>query len=114
MKSKVLITGSSGFIGKNLINFLKEKKEFSLVTVSRDDPRLDDNTKNHFQISSIGSSTDWSKPLKGVARKLYLDGLAKLNKAEALANSGLGLSRIKVPVEKEKENERWMNGWMDG
>ena len=45
------------------------------------------------------------KPLKGVARKLYLDGLAKLNKAEALANSGLGLSRIKVPVEKEKANE---------
>ena len=45
------------------------------------------------------------RPLKGVARKLYLDGLAKLNKAEALANSGLGLSRIKVPVEKEKDNE---------
>ena len=45
------------------------------------------------------------KALKGVARKLYLDGLAKLNKAEALANSGLGLSRIKVPVEKEKDNE---------
>ena len=45
------------------------------------------------------------KPLKGVARKLYLDGLAKLNKAEALADSGLGLSRIKVPVEKEKDNE---------
>ena len=45
------------------------------------------------------------KPLKGVARMLYLEGKAKLNKAEALANSGLGLSRIKVPVEKEKDNE---------
>ena len=45
------------------------------------------------------------KPLKGVARKLYLDKLAKLNKAEALATSGLGLSRIKVPIEKEKDNE---------
>ena len=48
------------------------------------------------------------KPLRGVARKLYLDKLAKLNKAEALATSGLGLSRIKVPetpVEKEKDNE---------
>ena len=48
------------------------------------------------------------KPLKGVARKLYLDRLAKLNKAEALATSGLGLSRMKVPetpVEKEKDNE---------
>ena len=48
------------------------------------------------------------KPLKGVARKLYLDKLAKLNKAEALATSGLGLSRMKVPetpAEKEKDNE---------
>ena len=48
------------------------------------------------------------KPLKGVARRLYLDKLAKLNKAEALATSGLGLSRIKVPetpAEKEKDNE---------
>ena len=48
------------------------------------------------------------KPLKGVARKLYIDKLAKLNKAEALATSGLGLSRIKVPetpAEKEKDNE---------
>ena len=45
------------------------------------------------------------KPLKGVARKLYLDRLAKLTKAETLATSGLGLSRIKVPVEKEKDDE---------
>ena len=45
------------------------------------------------------------KPLKGVARLLYLDGKAKLNKAEALASSGLGMSRIKVPVEKERDNE---------
>ena len=76
MKSKVLVTGSSGFIGKNLISFLKEKKEFSLVTVSRDDPKLDDDTKNHFQISSIGSSTDWSKPLKGVDLVIHLAGIA--------------------------------------
>ena len=45
------------------------------------------------------------KPLKGIARLLYLDGKAKLNKAEALASSGLGMSRMKVPVEKEKDNE---------
>ena len=46
------------------------------------------------------------KPLKGVARVLYLEGKAKLNKAEELANSGLGLSRIKVPIEKESKNEK--------
>ena len=76
MKSKVLVTGSSGFIGKNLIGFLKEKKEFSIVTASRDNPKLDDDTKNHFQISSIGSSTDWSKPLKGVDLVIHLAGIA--------------------------------------
>ena len=76
MKSKVLVTGSSGFIGKNLINFLKEKNEFSLVTVSRDDPKLNDETKNHFQISSINSLTDWSEPLKGVDVVIHLAGIA--------------------------------------
>ena len=45
------------------------------------------------------------KPLKGIARLLYLDGKAKLNKVEALASSDLGMSRMKVPVQKEKDNE---------
>ena len=45
------------------------------------------------------------RPLKGIARLLYLDGKAKLNKAEALVSSGLGMSRMKVPIEKEKDNE---------
>tara|TARA_B100001750_G_scaffold240325_1_gene249829 strand:- start:3043 stop:3993 length:951 start_codon:yes stop_codon:yes gene_type:complete len=76
MKSKVLVTGSSGFIGKNLINFLKVKNEFSLVTVSRDDPKLNDEIKNHFQIRSISSSTDWSEPLMGVDVVIHLAGIA--------------------------------------
>ena len=76
MKSKVLVTGSSGYIGKNLINFLKVKNEFSLVTVSRDDPKLNDEIKNHFQIRSISSSTDWSEPLKGVDVVIHLAGIA--------------------------------------
>ena len=49
------------------------------------------------------------KPLKGVARLLYLDKKAKLSKAEAVANSGLGLAHTKAPIireEKEKEDEK--------
>ena len=45
------------------------------------------------------------KPLKGVARMLYLERKVKLNKADLLVGSGLGLSRIKIPMNKEKEDE---------
>ena len=45
------------------------------------------------------------KPLKGVARMLYLERKVKLNKADSLGGSGLGLSRIKIPVNKEKKDE---------
>ena len=45
------------------------------------------------------------KPLKGIARLLYLQRKAKLNKAESLATSGLGLSLMKAPVVKEKKED---------
>ena len=48
------------------------------------------------------------KPLKGVARFLYLERKAKLSKAEAVANSGLGLATMKaskIPEKQEKKNE---------
>ena len=50
------------------------------------------------------------KPLKGVARLLYLDKKVKLSKAEEVASSGLGLAHMKVPTtpakKKEKEDEK--------
>ena len=49
------------------------------------------------------------KPLKGVARLLYLERKVKLSKAEAVANSGLGLAHMKAPTtptKKEKEDEK--------
>ena len=46
------------------------------------------------------------KPLKGVSRLLYLERKAKLYKAEALATSGLGMSRMRVPaIPEEKDDE---------
>ena len=45
------------------------------------------------------------KPLKGIARLLYLQRKAKLNKAELLATSGLGLSLMKAPIVKEKKED---------
>ena len=46
------------------------------------------------------------KPLKGVARLLYLEGKAKLSKAEAVANSGLGLAHTKMPKIPEKQEKK--------
>ena len=43
------------------------------------------------------------KPLKGVARVLYLERKVKLSKADSVVGSGLGLSRTKVPKEKDDE-----------
>ena len=52
------------------------------------------------------------KPLRGIARLLYLDRKAKLSKAESVANSGLGLAHTKAPIireEKEKDNGKVKN-----
>ena len=46
------------------------------------------------------------KPLKGVARLLYLDKKVKLSKAEEVANSGLGLAHMKVPTTPAKKEAK--------
>ena len=46
------------------------------------------------------------KPLKGVARLLYLDKKVKLSKAEEVANSGLGLAHMKVPTPPAKKESK--------
>ena len=45
------------------------------------------------------------KPLKGLARTLYLNRDAKLSKAEDFANSGF-VSKVIIPEKKEKEDEK--------
>ena len=45
------------------------------------------------------------KSLKGAARILYLERKVKLSKVDSLVGSGLGLSRTKILVNKEKDNE---------
>ena len=44
------------------------------------------------------------KPLKGIARTLYLNRNAKLSKAEAFAQSGF-VSKVKIPEKKESKDE---------
>jgi UDP-2-acetamido-2,6-beta-L-arabino-hexul-4-ose reductase len=38
---KVLVTGANGFIGKNLISFLSEKKEIEIFSFSKDSTEED-------------------------------------------------------------------------
>ena len=45
------------------------------------------------------------KPLKGIARTLYLNRNAKLSKAEAYAQSGF-VSKVKIPEKKESKDEK--------
>ena len=46
------------------------------------------------------------KPLKGIARLLYLDKKAKLSKAETLANSRKGFKAVESPGDKPKKQKR--------
>tara|TARA_B100000029_G_scaffold273909_1_gene268675 strand:+ start:4094 stop:5026 length:933 start_codon:yes stop_codon:yes gene_type:complete len=71
MKDKVLITGSSGFIGMHLNDLLKSKSELFVLKVSRRKLK-DDDTKE----LEISSSTDWSNLLKGVDTVIHLAGTA--------------------------------------
>ena len=45
------------------------------------------------------------KPLKGLARQLYLDKLVKLSKAEDIAGSRTGLGLTKIKKVKEDKDE---------
>ena len=45
------------------------------------------------------------KPLKGLARTLYLNRNAKLSKAEAFAQSGF-VSKVKIQEKKESKDEK--------
>tara|TARA_R100001039_G_C1784370_1_gene69294 strand:- start:128 stop:385 length:258 start_codon:yes stop_codon:yes gene_type:complete len=45
------------------------------------------------------------KPLRGVARQLYLERRVKLSRANTVANSGLGLAFTKVTTQSEKKKE---------
>ena len=46
------------------------------------------------------------KPLKGVARQLYLERRVKLSRANTVATSGIGLAFTKVTTQSEKKKEK--------
>ena len=64
-----------------------------------------DRLRNADEPHMIRPKQDVLKPLRGVARMLYLNKLVKLHNATALASSGSGLALMKTPIKKESKDE---------
>tara|TARA_B100001179_G_C18596518_1_gene407555 strand:+ start:962 stop:1921 length:960 start_codon:yes stop_codon:yes gene_type:complete len=76
---KVLVTGSNGFIGKNLVSQLKNNKDISLTLSSRVSSRFSEGNINQFILTSIDSSTDWKEILEDIDIVIHLAGIAHNN-----------------------------------
>lgn len=68
---KVLVTGASGFIGRNLCVFLKEKGYFIRGAV-RNDVRDVSGADEYIQVGDINESTNWQQALAGVDTIIHL------------------------------------------
>ena len=76
---KVLVTGSNGFIGRNLVSQLKNNKDISLTLSSRVSSRFSEGNINQFILTSIDSSTDWKEILEDIDIVIHLAGIAHNN-----------------------------------
>ena len=67
------ITGFSGFIGQNLVSYLKSKK-IKFIKIGRE------KTKSDFLIDDLSKNTEWIKALKGIKVVFHLAGRAHILK----------------------------------
>jgi nucleoside-diphosphate-sugar epimerase len=73
MRKKILLTGGSGFIGKNLLEHLYHFNNYSVVRTSRN---RDEVAGDNYFIPFIDSKTEWSSVLPDVDCVIHLAGLA--------------------------------------
>ncbi|CAH6977174.1 UDP-glucose 4-epimerase [Vibrio chagasii] len=59
---KILVTGSTGFVGSRVFE-LAEERDWAVVSVVRKSSRIQPNC---FLVSSLGAATDWSGAFEGV------------------------------------------------
>ena len=76
---KVLVTGSNGFIGRNLVSQLKNNKDIFLTLSSRVSSKFSERNINQFILTSIDSSTDWTEILEDIDIVIHLLGIAHNN-----------------------------------
>ncbi len=69
----VVITGTSGFIGKNLVPLLSESGHF-IRKVVRSPVKC--NSKNNFKVDGISAATNWNGCFNGIDCVVHLAGLA--------------------------------------
>jgi nucleoside-diphosphate-sugar epimerase len=71
---KIFLTGSSGFIGRNLLSSLNDSNDFSTTCSVRNNPSVGD-----YLIPVIDSGTDWADALLDVHCVIHLAALAHGN-----------------------------------
>ena len=75
IKQHILVTGASGFIGRNLCVFLKEKGYIVRGAV-RNNVREVSGADEYIQVGDINESTNWTKALQDVDWVIHLAGRA--------------------------------------
>ena len=65
---KIAITGSNGFLGNNLSNYLTNKG-FEILRIQRE------KTKNNIFIPKLDKNTNWGEALKGVETVIHYAGI---------------------------------------
>ena len=111
MSRKILITGSTGFIGKTLVGHLSQQSYSVFCAVRSKNKNCKSDT---YVIGNISSDTDWQKPLKGINTVVHLAGRAhvfdgnardavkkypmNINVAASLALAGIGFDKTKVKI----------------
>ncbi|OBS93554.1 UDP-glucose 4-epimerase [Vibrio cyclitrophicus] len=68
----ILVTGATGFVGKNLIKSYSEKQDFRCVVRNGESDRFDD----AYTVKSIDGKTKWDNCFNGVKSIIHLAGIA--------------------------------------
>ncbi|MDB4132535.1 NAD-dependent epimerase/dehydratase family protein [Amylibacter sp.] len=90
MKNRLLITGSNGFLGKNLVRCLSENNKFYTSNVQRLKQSSEDNLEHTFYIKQLDGNTDWRSALRN--QDVVIHTAAMVHKPKA----------SKIPFERSK------------
>lgn len=63
---RILVTGSTGFVGSALLSGLQEANRFDVVAQYRNQPGSGSPLKGGVEVASIDGETDWTAALEGV------------------------------------------------